>query len=214
MSVGGAARGPGSPPATIDGVGLASLLTGPVAFGEAVDMTGRTIRGPVVLAGRRLASVDFSGALFEGPASFRGATFLGLSWFRGCVFAAGADFSGAAFGNDARFDTAVFGRSADFRRIEALGAADFSGARFEESALFDQSTFSGCLSFAAADFRQDVGLSRAQCLGGLWLDGMAGAPRIDAKGLDIHGRLSLRNLPRRVSERVSRSANCYGYAWS
>lgn len=189
-------------------------LTAALPAGEAIDLSGQTFTEPVVLDGQRIASVDLTGARFRSRVSFRNAVFSGLSWFKDCVFEDGVNVSGASFGNDARFDNARFERDADFRKIDALGAADFSGCVFGERVAFDGATFSGCLSLAGATITKDASLRHVQCLGGLWLDRLVGAPRLDTKGLDVHGRLWLRNLAPATSGALVGRINAYGYSFT
>jgi uncharacterized protein YjbI with pentapeptide repeats len=194
---------------------IASMLSAEARHGEAVDLRNTRVTEPLVLDGRDIAGVDFSGAVFEAPVSFRNAHFRGLSWFKACVFSATADFSGVRFCNDARFDQARFEDTFQMAGSEALGAIEFSGCRFSAGADFSRAMFCGSLSLAGARFRAGVALRQTECLGGFWVDNTVFEGRIDASSMDVHGRAWLMNVSdgetSGASGRLIRMMTCYGY---
>lgn len=190
-------------------------VAGPARHGEAAELRGLTLSEPLDLSGRLIAGVDFSGTTFGKAVSFRGSTFGGLSWFRSCVFLDGADFTGASFANDARFDGSIFNRDLGFARTDALGATEFRHCRIDGATDFRRSRFSGNMSIAGARFRGNVTLREVECLGGFWSDGAVFEGRIDAAGMDVHGRAWLRNIAESAdaspANRLVERMTCYGF---
>jgi Pentapeptide repeats (9 copies) len=199
---------------------IRETLTKPVALGEAVQLAGSLVHGPLILEQCEVSSLDFSGTVFLSPVVFRDVTFTGLSWFKACVFKAGADFSGSTFTNDARFDGSALHDEFRFVRSEVLGATDFSRCMFHAGVVMDHSTFCGSVSFEDTGFYGKTSLRRAECLGGLWSERALFADTIDVAGMDVHGRTWLRNLrtkgrrPEGEKQALGELINSYGYQWT
>lgn len=112
---------------------------------------------------------NFSGAVFQGNASFRGVTSQRNANFSGGVFQGNANFcrvtfqdpnfNNAKFQGNANFSGAEFQGNADFNNAELQGNADFSGAKFQGNAYFHRAIFNDA-NFKHAEFR-DAYFSRA-----------------------------------------------------
>jgi uncharacterized protein YjbI with pentapeptide repeats len=202
---------------TITAAELRMRLTQPLPIGEAVMLSALELNTPLVLDGLDLSSFDLTGAVFREPVSLRGARLHGLSWFKRCIFEAGADFSGTTFANDARFDGAVFKQGLHFAKAEIYGATDFSGCHLHGKVNFDLSVFFGNLSLASIQCDAHVSMRHTECLGGLWASGARFAKAVDTVGMDVHGRLWLRDIQpgkqKNFGQTLASRINAYGYQW-
>ena len=89
----------------------------------------------------QIATIEASGAIFTGDASFNGAIFTGDASFADATFTRHARFTDATFTSDARFTDATF-----------TGYAWFNGATFTSDARFTDATFTGYAWFNGATF--------------------------------------------------------------
>ncbi len=183
--------------------------TEPLIVGETVDLRDLIIETPLNLADIAIANVDFSGTHFRAAVSFEGAECRGLTWFRNCRFDSTVTFTRALFENDCRFDGAVVVGLLDFTACELRGAATFDRSRLQADACFDEAVVHGNLSFASATILGRLSLRHANCLGGLWLDGVELAA-FDGEGLEIHGRFWLRDAN---SDALQNGVIAYGYVY-
>jgi len=116
-----------------------------------LDLTGLNVM-PLELQRCRIATIQASGATFNGDASFTGATFTGGALFYKATFTGDAWFKDAAFTGDAWFKDAAFTGGALFRGATFTGGALFYKATFTGDALFKDATFTDSASFDGATF--------------------------------------------------------------
>ncbi len=100
-------------------------------------------------------TIDFSGFIFPGRASFGSATFENTVTFRGATFVEGCDFVFAKFKSVANFDLAGF-----------CDDAVFGHATFEDEAFFNGTTYAGSASFGSATFKSRALFGGAEFSGG------------------------------------------------
>jgi hypothetical protein len=98
----------------------------------------------------QIATIEASGAIFTGDASFNGAIFTGDASFADATFTRHARFTDATFTSDARFTDATF-----------TGYAWFNGATFTSRAWFTDATFTSDARFTDA-IADAYDFSRAQ----------------------------------------------------
>jgi hypothetical protein len=170
---------------------IRALLTRPWRHGEAVDLAGVTVEGPLDLTGLALCGVDFRGATFKGGLIAPGARFDGLSWFHDASVEGPLDLSGALFANDARFDAACF-QAATLTGAEFRGTATFRACRFGGEADLRALTCYGNLDLAETDYAAGLRLTGSEFLGGLWAQGARFPAEADFSETQVHGRLWLR----------------------
>ena len=111
-------------------------------------------------------NVNFSSALFVGPAVFKGAVFTDIAFFESSVFSGEAvfqkatfcrrvSFQYAQFSGYAHFESATFCVDPDFTGVSFAGQASYNGANFSCStgnALFNNATFAEIAYFREATF--------------------------------------------------------------
>ncbi|NKY51572.1 pentapeptide repeat-containing protein [Nocardia vermiculata] len=121
------------------------------AYLENVDFTEAVFRGPALFESATLAGVTrFDGATFLGQTHFQSAVF-DTAWFREAVFTDSARFFGTRFGSG-RFDETTFRDCAQFPLAVFTREARFYRTAFQRGAYFDSAQFRGDADFGAADF--------------------------------------------------------------
>ena len=171
---------------------IRARLTRPWKHGEAEDLAGVTVEGPLDLTGLALCGVDFRGAVFKGGLIAPGARFDGLSWFHDAVFEGPLDLSGALFANDARFDAARF-EAAMLKSAEFRGTATFRACRFGGMADLRDLTCYGNIDLAETRYAEGLSLRGSEFLGGLWAQSARFPAEADFTQTQVHGRLWLRD---------------------
>jgi hypothetical protein len=101
-------------------------------------------------------SVDYTGAFFQGDASFDDADFQGDADFWDAAFHLDASFNGADFQGDALFHHAKFHGDADFNNAAFHGDAIFLDAAFRGDAGFYNALFRHFVWFAETKFEKGV----------------------------------------------------------
>lgn len=196
-------------------VGAASILSrlrSPFRRGEVEDMQGLVIDEPLELQGAELPNVDFSAATFNAPVIIRGSLFRGLARFDDAAFNGLVDFSSSVFSNDGRFRNARFREEATFSRAEFRGVACFDRTEFSAGAYLDRMTCYANLSLDATCFAGVVSLQGTECFGGLWGNRVDFRARLDARGLEVHGRTWL--VGASFAENSTANWSSLGYRWS
>lgn len=132
-----------------------------VAFKRDVDFTGAVFLGPawfvdIVFSG----SASFVGATFSSRAYFRQARFLKRIDFEGVTFADDVDFYNASFYTAVRFYKARFEQSVLFSETVFNFDAYFSHTRFTKLADFSGAAFNDGAVFKAAAFGSKVDFTR------------------------------------------------------
>lgn len=158
------------------------LVAANVIFRRAVDLSGSTFEGPVVLRGASFESlasfgstpesvttfadsVDLSLAAFSGLADFASAAFRGEARFASAAFSGRATFTSARFGAAAKFSAAAFAADAELDSATFAAEADFTGASFRSPADFHQAVFQGTAVFRRADFLAEADHSQTMFFG-------------------------------------------------
>ncbi|QOL81334.1 pentapeptide repeat-containing protein [Pseudooceanicola spongiae] len=199
---------------------LVAALSAPFHPGEALDLTGRRVTGPVDLSGRDLCGFDMTGSRFEGAVTAKDTVFRGLTWFRDCQFAGAFTAVGALFGHDARFDGSVFAAELDLSRAEARGTMVLDRVQANAPVWMDRMQILSSLSLAGADFAATVSLEETEAYGGLWADRAQFGARVTARGMEVHGRTWLKGVqmappaPNAApAASLARQIRSYGYVW-
>jgi uncharacterized protein YjbI with pentapeptide repeats len=104
-----------------------------------VDFTRAVFDGPA----------DFSGVIFDGPAIFDRTSFEDVAVFEGSNFTASSSFRRATFKSSARFSGATFAQHANFAESEMHANAGFNGAIWDGTATFTSTRW-----HAIADFKK------------------------------------------------------------
>ena len=196
---------------------IVARATAPLQNGVTVDLTGLDLREPLILDGRDLANLDFSGSTFHAPLRLRGARLHGLAWFHACRFEAAVDLTDAVFHNDLRAQDCLFAQGLAAARAEFRGVACFDRTRFDAPVSLDRLTCYGNLSLDHAVFRAPVSFQDSEFLGGIWCDSTDFRVRADFRGVEVHGRTWVRQaqLGKDDSGRKAalRQISSYGLQW-
>ncbi|QPM92219.1 hypothetical protein [Pseudooceanicola algae] len=200
---------------------LIDALCQPFEAGQALDLTGRRITGPVDLSGLALCGFDLSGSVFEGRVTMEKTTCWGLTWFRDCHFAAPFAAAGALFLHDLRVDDAHFAAEVTLTRTEARGTMVLDRAHFDGPAWLDRMQVLSSLSMARARFDGPVSLEETEAYGGFWADRTTFGGRLQATGLEVHGRTWIRGATLAPAgpaappqQSLARQIRSFGYIWS
>jgi uncharacterized protein YjbI with pentapeptide repeats len=198
---------------------LLSRLQRPFRRGEVENLRGLSIDEPLELQGVGLPNIDFTGSTFNAPVVIRGSTFRGLAWFDETVFNEAVDFSSSVFFNDCKFRKTKFRRAVSFSHSEFRGVACFDLAQFSDAAFLDRMICYANLSLEQTCFAGVASLQDTECLGGLWGNQVEFRSRMDARGLEVHGRTWLvgasfgdESAPSIASQSAS-SIQSLGYRW-
>lgn len=95
---------------------------------------------------------DFSGATFDGKASFARVRFFEHAKFTKARFEGTARFNDASFASGASFLHAHFRRMSDFRTVRFNSSVNFYRALFGSETSFQGSNFTAGLNFGGAEF--------------------------------------------------------------
>jgi hypothetical protein len=137
-----------------------------------------------------LPVADFSGVVFDAPASFNTAGFKATTWFEGASFAAGANFANSEFAGEADFQRARFGGSSEFHAAFFRGPATFVSATFLGKSEFRQTWFRQAANFALARIEDVIHFWRVTAEAELFLSvditdaGLLRLTRVGAEGAD------------------------------
>jgi len=116
------------------------------AFSRDVDFTGAVFVGPAWF-------VDLA---FKGTACFVGATFQSRAYFRQARFLKFADFERATFSDEVEFFNASFYTAVRFLQAQFAQSVRFSETVFNFDAYFSHTQFAGPTDFSAAAFNDGV----------------------------------------------------------
>jgi hypothetical protein len=183
--------------------------TAPLVVGETIDLSERLVMEPLVLAGARLANVDFSGSHFKAHVTCVDTKFAGLAWFRRCHFDQGVRFERALFENDCRLDYATSGGAIQIEQCELRGVASFDRCHIQGDLAVRSSIILGNTSLSGIRIEGRLDLQASELLGGLWLDHAALVGGLVGDRAEVHGRLWLRE----ATPGTGRDLTCFGYTY-